>query len=169
MLEFLDDNFLTQLVKQPTRENNVLDLIIVSNDNLLNDVTVGEHLGSCDHRIVRASINTVSRITDNKTLVPNFRRADFNSFRRAMASFTLPEELDVENTWTEFKNKLLTQQKKFVPYKEKRTIDNSNPPWINNDIKTKLRRRNALHKQWKANNTQENQTQYTKSRREIKS
>ena len=133
MLEFLDDNFLTQLVKQPTRENNVLDLIIVSNDNLLNDVTVGEHLGSCDHCILRASINVVSRITDNKTLFSNFRRAKFNSFRRAMASFMLPEELDVENAGIEFKNNLTAQQEKFVPYREKRKIDNFNHPWINNE------------------------------------
>ena len=168
MLEFLEDNFLSQLVNQPTRENNILDLIIVSNDRLVNDVIVGEHLGSCDHRLLRTSINAATKITENKSLVPNFRRADFVNFRSEMSCYQLPEGLDVENAWAHFKNNLINQQTKFVPYSERRTNDNSNPPWINIEIKRKIRIRNKLHKQLKANNTQENQREYTESRREIK-
>jgi len=71
MLEFLE--VLSQLVSEPTRENNILDLVIASQDNLMNNVPVGEHLFSCDHILVRADIKTMINVLENKTLVPNFR------------------------------------------------------------------------------------------------
>ena len=77
MLKFLEDNFLSQLVSEPTRENSILDLIIVSQDHLINNVTVGEHLGSCDHKVVRAEINLTTNVFENEILVPNFRRGNF--------------------------------------------------------------------------------------------
>ena len=168
MLEFLEDNFLSQLVKQPTRENNILDLIIVSNDSLISEVEVGEHLSSCDHRLLRATLNVSTKVTENKTLVPNFNRANFENLRCALSHLQVLEQFDVENSWSHFKNKLLTEQEKFVPKTERRTRDNKNPPWINNEIKRKLKLRNNLHKQLKANNTQETQREYTEIRREIK-
>ncbi len=65
MLEFLEDNFLQQLVTKPTSENNILDLVVVSQDHLINNVIVGEHLGSCDHKVIRAEINTTIEVFEN--------------------------------------------------------------------------------------------------------
>ena len=45
MLQFLDI-FLNQLVLEPTHGNNLLDFVIASQDHLINNVIVGEHLGS---------------------------------------------------------------------------------------------------------------------------
>jgi hypothetical protein len=44
------DNYLYEHVRQPTRENNILDLIISSNVNMVNDVQVLQHLGNSDHK-----------------------------------------------------------------------------------------------------------------------
>ncbi len=44
MLEFLNDNFLHQSAAEPIRENNILGLVIVSQDDLIHNVAVGEHL-----------------------------------------------------------------------------------------------------------------------------
>ncbi len=63
MLEFLENHFLSQLVFEPMHGNNIIDLVIVSQDHLINNVVVGEHLGSCDHKLVRADINTIIHVT----------------------------------------------------------------------------------------------------------
>ncbi len=89
MLEFLEGIFLQQLVIETTLENNVLELVIVSQDHLINNVTVGEHLGSCDHKIIRAEINT-SHLYENKTLVLNFRRGNFENLRSGFLHLSLP-------------------------------------------------------------------------------
>ncbi len=58
MLKFIDDNFISQLVTEPTSENSILVLVIASQDFLINNVTVGEHRGLCDHKVVRTETNT---------------------------------------------------------------------------------------------------------------
>ena len=56
MLEFLN-KFISQLVSEPTRKNN---LVIASQDHLINNAAVGENFGSCDHKLICANISTRS-------------------------------------------------------------------------------------------------------------
>ena len=79
------------MVLEPTRENIIFDLVIASQDHLTNNVAVGEHLGSCDHKLVLAYINTMMDVLENKTLVPNFRKANVENLRRALSYMKLPE------------------------------------------------------------------------------
>ncbi len=67
MLEFLDDNFLQQLVTEQKRENNILELVIVSQDHLINYSVVNEYFGSCDHKVVCARIRKTAKIFGNET------------------------------------------------------------------------------------------------------
>ena len=51
LLEFLNENFLTQMVTKPTRENNVLDLILTNKpQDILNisveDTKLSEHVNT---------------------------------------------------------------------------------------------------------------------------
>ncbi len=71
--------------------NNILDFVIVSHAHLINNGAVGEHLSSCDHKLVRAAISTITNVLKNKTLLPNFRRGNFENFRRAVLRSHLPK------------------------------------------------------------------------------
>ncbi len=115
MLEFIDDNFLTQLVTEPTRENSILDLVIASQDHLINNVIVGEHLGSCDHEVVRAEISTTTNVVDNKIYVPNFRRGNFERLKSELSHLSLPASAPADDTWFYFKNHLVTHQSNSIP------------------------------------------------------
>ncbi|ESN91348.1 hypothetical protein HELRODRAFT_165371 [Helobdella robusta] len=55
-LDCIDENFLTQHVMEPTRGENILDLIISAEENLIEEVRVGEEFGTSDHRILRFNI-----------------------------------------------------------------------------------------------------------------
>ncbi len=70
--------FLSQIVTQPMRENNFLDLVLVSDSNLARECHVGEKLGGCDHNLIRLKIRTGHELTENKSRIPNYRRANFN-------------------------------------------------------------------------------------------
>jgi hypothetical protein len=43
------DSFLLQHVQEPTRENNVLDLVLSSTEGVVDNLEVKEHLGNSDH------------------------------------------------------------------------------------------------------------------------
>ena len=49
----MEDNFLTQLVSEPTREGAPLDLLFANREGLVGDVMVGGHLGHSDHEMIR--------------------------------------------------------------------------------------------------------------------
>ena len=52
-LECVEENFLTQLVREPTRDGAQLDLLFVNREGLVGDVMVGGHLGQSDHETIR--------------------------------------------------------------------------------------------------------------------
>ena len=60
-LECVGDNLLTELVKEPMRGSEILDLLFVNKEGLLGDVMVGGHLGSNDHKMVHFFILVESR------------------------------------------------------------------------------------------------------------
>ncbi len=168
MLQFLNDNLFQQLVTEPTRENNILDLVLVSQDHFINNVTVGEHLDSCGHKVIRAEINTTTELFENKTLVPNFRRGNFENLRSALSHLSLPTTDQVEEAWSYFKNQLLTQQHNIIPYCEKRPSNNKNHPWLNTEIKRAQQLKNNSHKRIKLQRSSENIRLYNEARRQVK-
>ena len=52
----MEDNFLTQLVSETTREGALLDLLLVNREELVGEVKVGGHLGCSDHEMIEFSI-----------------------------------------------------------------------------------------------------------------
>ncbi|GAB0179832.1 mitochondrial enolase superfamily member 1 [Grus japonensis] len=52
-LECVEDNFLTELVSEPTRKVVLLDLLFANREGLVGDVMTGGHLGHSDHKTMR--------------------------------------------------------------------------------------------------------------------
>ncbi|RMC15976.1 hypothetical protein DUI87_08183 [Hirundo rustica rustica] len=92
-LESMEDNFLSQLMGEPTRGGTMLDLSFVNRDGLVGDVMVGGHLGQSDHEIIEFSIFGEVKRSTSKTLALDFWRADFGLFRRLIQSTPWEEAL----------------------------------------------------------------------------
>jgi hypothetical protein len=71
------DNYLYQHVRQPTRMNNILDLVISSNASLVNDVRVLEHLGNGDHNIIVWNLISDVGLIKNKKPTRLYYKADY--------------------------------------------------------------------------------------------
>ncbi len=95
MLDFVEHNCLSQIDSEPTRDN-ILEFVLVTQENLVDNISVGEHLGSCDHRQVRLDLRAQTKIAENRILVSNFKRADFERIRQSFANFQLISNIDVE-------------------------------------------------------------------------
>ena len=63
-------NFLTQHVLEPTRRENVLDLVLSSQNELVDNVKIHEPLGNGDHNQIHFDIKVKSESTNNKIHVP---------------------------------------------------------------------------------------------------
>ena len=78
LLEFIDCNFLTQVVSIPTRGRAILDLVMTSNENVLSEVTVSETPLS-DHNIIETSLIYDARTKIQQRKVKTFGPLTFNA------------------------------------------------------------------------------------------
>ena len=111
---------LTQLVLSPTRNDNILDLVLTSAPLNVSNVTVGEFFS--DHRSV--DFNIVGNCTDahhtrNPIPVYNFKNADFVSMRQYLLNVNwgilLNSCFSVESKWDVFCNVLNQACELYVP------------------------------------------------------
>ncbi len=67
---------------EPTRDDDIIDLVLVTQENLGDNVSVSEYFESCDHTLVGLNIRAQTRITENKIKVTSFKRADYETIRQ---------------------------------------------------------------------------------------
>ena len=56
-IDTITDNLLTQMVKDPTRGNNILDLALVGDPQSVISCVVLEQFGTSDHQMVKVEMN----------------------------------------------------------------------------------------------------------------
>ena len=56
-LEFLNANSLKQLITEPTRDKNILDLILTDSSSLVNEITISCPFSSSDHCKIEFKLN----------------------------------------------------------------------------------------------------------------
>jgi hypothetical protein len=77
-LDLIQDCYLTQHVIEPTRGNNVLDLVLTSEHSMIDNVEVKEHFATSDPNILMWKVlcKTELHISNNKRYA--YHRADYN-------------------------------------------------------------------------------------------
>ena len=87
----IKDSFLTQHVLEPTRGENVLDIVLSSQKELVDNVKIFEPLGNSDHNQIHFDINVKSESKNKKTYKRNFHKGNYKDMRKYL------EKLDWNN------------------------------------------------------------------------
>jgi hypothetical protein len=147
--DILADNFLTQMVSQPTREN-ILDLVLTNNIDMVMAVEVGEPIS--DHNIITFRVNVNPyRNQSSKKKFYNFDKADWSGLSELFNNIPWDCALvsndinDVWNCWVDLYNTTVDQ---CIPKKIKKK--NRQAPWISEDIIKIARKKKRLYKKAKA-------------------
>jgi len=96
------DCYLYQHVREPTKENNIIDLLIFLNELMVSDVKVLEHLGNRDHNIIIWDVIYDFDLSKNKEPYRQLNKADFVSMRQWFMNIycnTKFKDLPVEEAW----------------------------------------------------------------------
>jgi hypothetical protein len=141
---------LTQVHDQPTRDDNILDLVFVTNPTLTKCST--SIPGISDHHAVVTDFDTQpQRVKEKPRRVYLYSNAKWNDLNSDLDSLSDKikamnnGKADVESMWIEFKTSLLAAVERHVPSKLRRA--NSSLPWINRHVIKLLRRKKRLFKQ----------------------
>ena len=164
-----DYNF-TQVVTEPTRKDNILDLFLTTNPTLINKVNCSPGLG--DHDVVSAEAllkPTLHKQKPRKVFI--FSKADWPTLKAKMKLY-LQSFLSnhygqtVEQLWTDFTTTLDKLVQECIPAKLIR--GKSSLPWITQEIKRLIRKRDSLYRKFKRSGDSDIKTKFQTLRQQIK-
>ena len=165
-VQLAQDTALTQVVDQPTRGNNILDLLLTNRPSLVNRLASLPPLSAkADHNCVLLSINTKAFIAKKaQRTIHNYNRADWESIKQNFGLFSNEFKSttfsNIQDMWNSFETKVHNLITKHVPSK---TISGSKlapKPWITSEIRHLLKKRDTLHGVWLKTKQETNLTSY---------
>ena len=168
LCEIIQDNFLTQLVKDPTREENILDLAFVSSPDLVHDLTVGQPFS--DHNSINLLLSRSSHVgRRSEKLAYSFRKADWEHLRNLLnhtpwhCAF-LEDNIDL--VWSAWSDLLLPAVDECIP--KHRAKRSTNAPWINRNLIKLCRKKKLLYKRAKKSSKESDWVNYRKLNNHLK-
>ena len=84
-LFLIQDSFLTQHLLEPTRGENVLDIVLSSQKELVDNVKIHEPLGNSDHNQIHFDINVKSKSKSKKMYRRNFHKGNYKDMTKYLA------------------------------------------------------------------------------------
>ena len=149
IVDCFDDNFLTQIVKKPTRGRNILDLVLVNDVSLISDVEVAESFLGSDHATVWFKIVGVCGRPGpkNKTMRYDFSKADWTLFAHRIEHADWAyvfSDGDVNVTWTRFYDVIMSAAAESIPIIGKKNFVQGIP--ARGEVKRAYRARKRIFK-----------------------
>ena len=139
--DILDDNNLIQVVELPTRNQNILDLVITNNPNSVKNVSVIPGISDYDCPVVELDLTPV-RYKQKPRQIPLCKRAKWDNISEDLlaASVQIQNNTDdktVNDMWIEFKEAIDKAVKKHIPHRKTKSRDNL--PWVTPQIRKLFR------------------------------
>ena len=119
LCDAISDFNLQQMVMEPTRGANILDLLFTNRPDILHEVKVVDGLPGSDHDAVYFPINLGRRrLSRQRQLVYNFKKANFDLFREMLSKVPwdccfLSESIN--EYWENFKDVLFSVADQCIP------------------------------------------------------
>ena len=166
------ESSLCQHIREPTRGQNILDIVLSTDDNQISNVDIGPEFSTSDHRTVSFDIDyNITQQNNNYEKVPDFQRADFEKLRRILENTDWSEISriqDVEEAWNMFIDILTRAISECVPMRDRRPASNPKPKWWNFDIRNILLAKKRAYRQYKSTQSESDKSEYKRIRREAK-
>ena len=156
-INMLSDFGLVQLVEEPTREANTLDLIISNCPQLFPRVKVLPGLSDHDAVFCEIKVHTQMRKQTPRQILL-YAKADWEGLRATMTNLheRIKEEKSTASTeelWTLFRDKLQTAIKDHIPHKQARAKENK--PWVSPALRRLIKKRDRVFKKMRKQGTEE--------------
>ena len=149
IFELLNDLFLTQMNQHATRNNSILDPVLTSTPDLVNDVSASEGFVDTDHRSVTFTIHlNLNRVTPRPKFALDFKKANLRELKNTLQyipwNFSVLDN-DINTNLSNWEDLFWSAVNEFIP--KKKIKDSLTPPWIDKEVKT-LCRRNTERVGW---------------------
>jgi hypothetical protein len=137
---------------EPTRGDNVLDLVFSSEEEVIQDVKVGETFSNSDHNMVRFSVacSSITSESGSKNQSVDFRKANWVEIQKDIQSVDWSSEFrdkSVDEQWCLLHSTLEQVVTKHVPTRKKNCV--RKPKWMNREAFRSVKRKRKKWKKYK--------------------
>ncbi|KAF2350089.1 hypothetical protein FHG87_019156 [Trinorchestia longiramus] len=164
----MNTNSLQQHVNEPTRGNNILDLVMTTTYLTINGLEVTDKIG--DHQMIDFSLEVQD--PDTRTLhkqVLDYKRANFKLIKDELGSHNYEVLISNKNAvecYMILKEKMATATENHIP--EKRIKPTNNPPWFSQEIKRLINARQHSYRRLKRYQTEPHRQEHIHTCRAVK-
>lgn len=141
---FFENQPLYQIVRLPTRGNNVLDILLTNDKSIINSYKVDPPVSSSDHNLLVFNLKLICDCSKPFEFL-NYKRANIEEMTKFINNKLL-ESNDIANLrldWENFISLIKEATAKFTPKCYEKVIKNS---WIDNKVKSYYRKYKRLHR-----------------------
>ena len=152
LIDISQHHGLSQMVTEPTRLNNTLDLFFTNLPTLIQEVEVVPGLSDHDAVIVQSKMR-MSLAKQANRKIPLYSKANWQAIRADLQSLEnkisdlILQGTDVDSVWRKFRDSILFAVSQHVPHKMSRK--HLSLPWITTQLRRQIRRRNILYRRAK--------------------
>ena len=168
LIKLMKKLYLSQFVREPTLDNNILDIVLASDSDLIYSCEVGEILSNSDHKIIRCKVNCEVNIKENAILVSNYKKGNILGLKTELQKVNwraIFANKNIEQMCSSFTNILLEAENKWIPKVRKRVNGTTNPQWMTNEIKVLINRKKKAYTIYKRSKSDEDFNRYVAVKR----
>ena len=151
-LRCIDDNFLMQMVDEPTRRGALLDLTLTDKEGLVEAVKVEGSLGYSHHEGVEIRISCGRNRTPSRITTLDFRRANFDLFKQLLGEIPWDRVLEgkgAQDSWLAFKGCFFRAQDQSIPAGRKSRKGARRPTCLSRELVEKLKWKRRVYRSQK--------------------
>lgn len=167
--QFCIENGMTQAINEPTRGENILDLLFCTNITLLNKCEVQEPFANSDHNSIHFEIFKEKFETENAK-IRNFYNADYDNIYLGLSNISWPDTFsicaNIEDFWHVFSSVLENLINRYVPFRTNKNLHSEKHTPL--DLRKLLRKKRRLWKKLKGTENPQTRTNYNTCLRNIK-
>jgi len=156
-LDLVNDCFLFQHVNCPTRERNILDLVLSTEVNMVEDLEVREPVSNSDHNQILWKLNWKTVIESPEQKQYDYNKGDYKGLLKKLGKENWENLLankNVEEMWAIVLKLIIDGRDEYIP--EKIKTKRKYPPWMKYKLRKLLKKRYHLWKKFT------NEPDYTK-------
>ena len=131
-------------VKLPTRGRNILDLVLTSEENMVEDLEVREPIANSDHNLIVFRLIHKTEEEEEKKIKYNYDKANYEIIKEKLDSMEWGvrfEGKSVQDMWEIFRKEVIELRDTLVPIVKVGRYKRVYPKWMTRKIKKLIKKK----------------------------
>ncbi len=103
---------------ESTGEQNILDIILASKENVVSDMVIDSPLSTIDRNMFQFKLNVEGNIKYQTSNRLNYKKVNWNILKEKLENHSVNTDKDGNECWNKFKDNFLFSQDEYVKKKK---------------------------------------------------